>query len=104
MTRERLPNRRPSELVDIGFGPRRLTIALSRFEDGRPAEVFADIDAKSGTELASIVRDAAVLTSIALQHGAPLAALAGAVTREEDGESPASVIGALLDAVARAAP
>ena len=44
------------------------------------------------------MRDAAIISSIAFQHGVPLDALASAVTRDDRGQ-PASIIGALLDLI-----
>ena len=40
--RERLPNRRVSELVDFEHGGRKWTLTVGRFADGRVGEVFLD--------------------------------------------------------------
>jgi hypothetical protein len=40
--RERLPNRRVSELVDFEHAGRRWTLTVGRFADGRVGEVFLD--------------------------------------------------------------
>lgn len=105
----RLPNRRPSlkqELqvggqafvVDVGFDP----------ETGRPRELFL-VAGKEGSLLNSLLADAAVAISVALQCGASAAALAKSVGRlpavpvtpgdldRPSGKLPASPIGAALD-------
>ena len=71
--RERLPDRRKAELVDFEHGGRRWTACVGRFEDGRPAEIF--IEGPKDSPLLALARDAAILASIALQHGASLETL-----------------------------
>jgi hypothetical protein len=70
-------------------------------EIGQPAEIFI-AGAKDGAGLAAILDDAAVVISIALQHGIPARALAKSIARiPENLDGPAtkaaSVIGAALD-------
>lgn len=104
--REALPKRRPSILADATFsvpgqpGEWSYRVGASFYEDGRPAEVFIDAEATIGSQQAALARDAAVVISLALQHGTPLQTLRDAVGREHDGISPASPIGRCLDAVA----
>lgn len=69
----------------IGFDPKTAT----------PSEIFLQAG-KAGTEIESMGRDAAVLASIALQHGASIPTLQHALTRLENGQ-PAGPIAALLD-------
>jgi hypothetical protein len=101
--RQPLPERRPQVSVEAAFrrdpldNPTPFTVSIGLYPDGRPGEVFFD-PRQSG--LTPLLRDAAVLASLALQHGATLADLAGAVTRGEDGSRPLSIIGAALDAAA----
>jgi hypothetical protein len=38
--RARLPNRRQSETLDFDHGGHEFTLSLSRFQDGRTAEIF----------------------------------------------------------------
>ena len=90
-----LPQRRAAEISDLRFGNKNFTITIGRFGDGAPAEVFVDV-AKSGTDLAAIARDAAVVLSLALQHGTPIETIRHAVTRSGSGEA-ASIIGATVD-------
>lgn len=100
--RETLPNRRLLASEEFEHGGLVYVAGVGRFADGRPAEVFLDCvrnwQGKNmiTSDMAAVARDAAVLLSIALQHGSPVAVLRGAVTRLDDG-SPATVVGAVLD-------
>jgi hypothetical protein len=93
--RERLPSRRMHELLDFAHGGFKFTAGLGRFTDGRLAEVFLNA-AKVGTAVEAQARDAAVVVSLALQHGCQVDAIKHALARNADG-SAASPIGALLD-------
>lgn len=42
MMRERLPNRRAAETFGFEHGGRKWTATISRFPDGRVAEIFID--------------------------------------------------------------
>lgn len=95
MTRQALPNHRGHWLVDFEHGGFKYTAGIGRFADGRLAEVFLNVS-KSGTAIESHARDAAVVASIALQHGASVDTIRHALTRNADG-SAAGPIGALLD-------
>jgi hypothetical protein len=68
--RERLPNRRPAELIDFEHGGRKWTVTIGRFPDGRPAELF--IDAAKTSALSELAAEAAIVASLALQSGCPL--------------------------------
>jgi hypothetical protein len=93
--RERLPNRRICELIDFEHGGRRWTACVGRLEDGRPAEVF--IEGPKDSPLLALARDAAILASIALQHGAPLETLRHALAGRSAGP-----LGAALALIAEA--
>lgn len=67
-TRERLPNRRASEVFDFEHGSILYTVGVSRNPDGRLAEVFVDGE-KVDSATAIAMRDAAIMLSIALQKG-----------------------------------
>jgi hypothetical protein len=97
--REHLPNRRGSGVFDFEHRGLRFTGSFSRFSDGRIGEVFLQ-NHKNSSGADVIVRDGAVITSIALQFGAPLETLTNAILRDPDGEA-ASPIGAALDLVAK---
>jgi hypothetical protein len=103
--RVRLPNRRSHELVDFQHGGFSYTAGIGRFADGRLAEIFLNA-AKTGTGVEATARDAAIVASIALQHGASPATLQHALTRNGDGTA-SGPLGALLDLLTareRAAP
>ncbi len=40
MPRERLPDRRQAETVDLWHGGRRFHVTVGQYNDGRPGEVF----------------------------------------------------------------
>lgn len=61
----------------------------------QPCEVFLQA-AKSGTDVEAVARDAAVLASIALQHGATIPELRSAMTQLEGGV-PAGPVAKLFD-------
>ena len=75
--RERLPNRRVSELVDFEHGGRRWTLTVGRFADGRVGEVF--LDTPKASAIGEIAADAAIAPSVAFPtrllagNGAPCA-------------------------------
>ena len=111
-SRARLPNRRPSHSETLEVGGQKV-IATVGFdpETGHPREIFLNAG-KEGSLLNSLLADAAVVISIALQHGIPAAALAKSIGRlpagpvtpaDLGGPEPervaASQIGAALDLV-----
>ena len=98
MTRRVLSQRRASETFDLRFWNQKFTVSVGHYPDGTICEEFID-DAKSGQDIQSIARDAAVVISLALQHGTPLEALQHAVTRNGSGEA-ASILGATVDCLA----
>lgn len=95
MTREVLPDRRYTETVDIEFRGARFSVGFGYYDDMRPAEIFIT-GAKEGSQLATAARDAAVVASVALQHGAPAAVLRHGLSRHDDGSSQ-TLIGYVLD-------
>ncbi len=100
--RESLPNRRGSDLLDFECGGMNYTAAYTRYPDGRLAEVFVN-SAKIGSATETNARDASIILSVALQHGANLENIRRALTRDPDGK-PVGPIGALLDILAAEAP
>jgi hypothetical protein len=99
MARQRLPNRRGS--ISFSFEHRGLgfTCTYSRFGDGRVAEVFiTNHKVASGVDVEA--RDAAIILSFALQHGADISAIARALCRDPRG-NPSGVMGACLDLIAK---
>jgi hypothetical protein len=95
MIRRTLPQRRASETFDLRFWSLNFTVTVGFYADGTPGEVFID-GGKTGQDIQSMARDAAVVLSLALQHGARIEAIRHAVTRNGSGEA-ASILGAIVD-------
>ena len=98
MTERRvLPQRRAAETFELEFGgqARRFSVTTGYYDDGTFGEVFIT-GGKSGEQVEAIARDGAVLLSLALQYGAPLETIAGALTRDPQG-APSTVVGAVVD-------
>jgi ribonucleoside-diphosphate reductase alpha chain len=103
MSRDRLPNRRASEVFGFTHGSIEYTVTVSRYTDGRLAEVFLACT-KSGSQSDLAARDAAIVCSVALQFGADEEAIRHALLRDANGAA-ASPLGAALDLLAeREAP
>lgn len=97
MIRRMLPNRRPCELYDLQFEQIKYAVSIGHFEDQQPAEVFISSELPTSAT-ANIARDTAILISLCLQYGVPVAVMRSAITRLSD-EQPASIIGAILDSL-----
>ena len=97
MSRLRLPNRRVSENVEFEHAGHAFVATVSRSPDGRLAEIFLDA-VKSSSSLADAARDAAILASLALQSGCPVAVLRHSLSRNSDNEA-AGPLGAALDLI-----
>jgi len=97
MTRRKLPQRRASETFTVRFWNQPFAVTVGFYPDGTVGEVFIS-GPKSGQDALSIACDAAILLSLGLQHGVPIATIRRAVTRGSLGE-PASVLGAIVDAL-----
>jgi hypothetical protein len=95
MARTVLPTRRRSENFDFEHGGACFTATVGYGPEGVIAEVFLN-SAHLGSGADCAARDAAITTSLALQHGTPISVLRGAITRNQDG-SASSPIGKLLD-------
>lgn len=100
MTRQRLPNRRYSENLTYELDGLRFTLTYSRFADGRIGELFLT-NHKSGNQSDTNARDAAIILSFALQHGADINAIRKALCRDSAGRA-LGPIGAALDILAGA--
>ncbi len=97
--RQRLPNRRENETIDLVFDGHRYHVTIGFAPDGRPGEVFCH-GGKVGSGMDLILDDACVALSLLLQHGIDPQGLAHSMGRLGDG-APASIIGALVDLVQR---
>ena len=80
MNRKRLPNRRGSLSVGFTFENHAYRATASRFDDGTLAELFLDCPGMLGTPLQSNANNAAILTSLLLQHGVAPDAIRHSVT------------------------
>jgi hypothetical protein len=97
--RERLPNRRSnSESRSFELNGLRFTATVNHFEDGRIAELFLN-NHKHGNQSDTNARDAAIVFSFAVQHGADPEAIRRALCRDSNGQA-LSPLGAALDLLA----
>ncbi len=78
--RRRLPDRRRSEIHDFEIDGQAYSASFGLYESGTIGEVFIS-GAKTGSTMAAVLSDAAILASLALQHGAAPAALAKTMSR-----------------------
>jgi hypothetical protein len=96
--RRRLPNRRPSETFDLESQGLKYTATVSRFNDGSVAEIFLQ-NCKAGSMAGINAQDAAVVCSLALQHGVPFEVIRRALMRDANGR-PSGPLAAALDRLA----
>lgn len=68
MMRERLPNRRGNVSFNFRHEGWTYHATATRYDDGRLAEIFLDVD-KPGSAVQLHAETAAMLASLALQHG-----------------------------------
>jgi hypothetical protein len=95
-SRDRLPNRRPCVTFDFRTHKgEELKVSLNN----GGTEMFVSGN-KSGSDMDALMRDAAIVYSLARQYGCPLETIQGALTRNQDGTA-SSVIGALIDVITR---
>jgi hypothetical protein len=96
--RERLPNRRASESFSFECNGLHYTATISRYADGRLAEIFLS-NCKAGSHSDAAARDSAVVCSLALQGGVPLDVIRHALLRDGRGIA-SSPLGQALDLLA----
>jgi len=97
--RRRLKNRRASVTFDVEAQGLRFTCTASRFADGTLAEVFLQ-NHKAGSAAGINAADAAVVCSLALQHGVPLDVIRRALMRDPQGRA-SGPLAAALDLIAK---
>jgi hypothetical protein len=97
--RRRLPDRRLSESFNFEIDGLRFTATISRFADGRIGELFLN-NHKSGNQSDTNARDAAIILSFALQHGADINAIRRALCRDSQGRA-LGPVSAALDLILR---
>ena len=95
--RARLANRRASQQFVFTCNDQKYVATVSFFADGRLAEILLG-NMKSGSHADSAAKDAAVVCSIALQHGVPVDVIQHALLRDARGVA-SSVLGAALDLI-----
>jgi hypothetical protein len=78
--RERLADRRNHWLYRFQSGGQHFTGGIGRFADGRVAEIFIN-GSKVGSAAESNAQDAAIVASLALQHGCPIDTIRHALAR-----------------------
>ncbi len=94
--RQPLPPRRHAETFNLRFWGQDWQVTVGYYADHvSVGEIFVS-GGKSGTEAVALARDAAIILSFALQHGASLSDIRHAITRNQDG-SPSTIVGAILD-------
>jgi hypothetical protein len=84
--RERLPNRRASETFELEIANLKYTCTVSRYRDGRIAELFLSSHT-SNSHADTAARDAAITFSIAVQHGADPETIRNALCRDSHGRA-----------------
>jgi hypothetical protein len=94
--RERLSDRRASEQIEFACG--KFVVTISRFPDGRLAEIFLT-NGKCGSDSDVAARDSAIVCSIALQYGVPPDVIRHALMRDGQGR-PSGPLGVVLDLLA----
>ena len=98
MSRNRLPNRRKSLFFDFEAMAMKFTCSVSRYDDGRLAEIFID-NHKAGSAIGTLVRDSAIILSFALQYGADIEAIRHALCRDSQGRA-LGPLGVAVDKIA----
>jgi hypothetical protein len=76
--RQKRPDRRAIEIADFEHGGQKYSAAISRFPNGKIAEVFLS-SGKYGAAVHLHAQDSAVLCSLALQFGVPVETILHAV-------------------------
>jgi hypothetical protein len=95
--RRRLPNKRRAETVAFDRDGSRYRMTVGYFPEGDVGEIFLNAD-RADSLLDVMMSDAAILASLALQHGVSLAEIVHALKRDSRGGA-ASPIGAALELV-----
>ena len=99
--RQRLANRRASESFPLTCEGLAYIATISRFPDGRIAEIFLS-NHKNGSAADTAARDSAIVCSIAIQSGVPIDTIRRALLRDPRGKA-SSPLGVALDMI-EAAP
>jgi hypothetical protein len=92
--RQRLPDRRGCETFNLVCAGLDYAATVSRFDDGRLAEIFLT-NHKCGSAADTAARDAAICCSLALQHGADVETVRKALCRDGQGRASGPLASAL---------
>ena len=102
--RQTFENCRRSEVIRVEAQNVSWLVSFSRFDDGSIGELFISVDGQGGARVGSpaeaLARDLAVVVSFALQYGAPINAIASALTVGHDGE-PMGLLGVIFEAISK---
>jgi hypothetical protein len=99
--RRQLPGRRASETFGFRCNNLDYTATVSFFSTGELAEIFLS-NSKAGSHSDSAAKDSAIVCSISLQHGVPVAVIRHGLLRDSRGVA-SFPLGCALDIVAGAA-
>jgi hypothetical protein len=94
-SRSRLPDRRRAETFELEVAGLRYTCTVGRYADGSIGEIFLS-NHKSNSAADTNARDAAIVFSFAVQHGADPEAIRRALCRDSQGRA-SGPLGAALD-------
>lgn len=89
--RDRLNDRRPHWLYRFECDGQSYTGGIGRFDDGRIAEIFIN-GSKVGTAAEANAQDAAIIASLALQHGCPIDTIRHALARPGGSTGPLATL------------
>jgi hypothetical protein len=92
--RQRLPNRRRSENFTFELDGLRFTATIGLYRNGRMGKLFLN-NHKAGNQSDTNARDAAIILSFAIQHGADPNEIRKALCRDADGRALGPVCAAL---------
>lgn len=95
--RQRLQNRRFSNTIGFEHNGSHFTVTVGCYPDLRVGELFLNHGC-ANSSLDALASDAAIILSIALQHGVDIETIAHALRRDARGKA-ASPIGVALDLV-----
>ena len=95
--RERLPNKRQAVTTAFERDNLHFQMTVGFYPDGRTGEIFLNAE-HANSLLDVLTHDAAILASLALQHGCSLETITHALKRDGQGTA-SSPIGAALDLI-----
>ena len=103
MGRKKLPPRRATKTFEFehsypGAEPRIFTASAGFYPDGKLGEAFVQLVNGNQKTVSVDAHDAAIVLSVALQHGADLKELGRAMLRGEDGKAH-GFMGSMIDAL-----